>query len=124
MVVTPPIPEAITTPRRSLSTSGEPASAHASRAAIIANCSERSKRRISTGFITSAGSTAIVAANFTLTEVNIPSGRRRAPLFPARSASHVLGTSPPRGVVAPRPVTTTRVLELDIFISKNQSDYE
>ena len=102
----------MTTPRRSLSTSGVPASAHASRAAIMANCSERSRRRISTRSITSLGSTATRAANFTVETSVHSSSRRRAPLLPASRAAQVDGTSPPRGVVAPRPVTTTRVLLL------------
>src|SRR5215813_4848136 len=97
-----------TTPSRSGGTSGAPASAHASRAATRANCSHRSSRRACTRSSTVAGSTAAGAA--------IRAGRlaypspvsARAPLRPASIPSQVLATSPPSGVVAPRPVTTTR----------------
>src|ERR1019366_10272877 len=80
------------------------------------NCSDRSKRRISTRSITSLGSTATRAANFTVETSVHGSSRVRAPLVPASSAVQVLGTSPPSGVVAPRPVTTTRGLLLIIII--------
>ena len=58
----PPIPEATTVPRRIGSISGAPASAQASRAAMIAHCSDGSMRRTSTGFKISAGLSRISAA--------------------------------------------------------------
>src|SRR5579875_303469 len=96
-----------TTPRRSAGTSGGPASAHASRAATIANCSHRSRRRAWTRSRRSAGSAAAHAA--------IRAGRPAAqssvsavtPLRPARSESQVDAASVPTGVIAPMPVTTT-----------------
>ena len=54
----PPIPLVTVTPSRSGSTSGMPASAHASRAATMANCSQRSIRRACTRPTISTGSTA------------------------------------------------------------------
>ena len=104
------MPDAITTPKRSLSISGAPASFQASRDAIIANCSERSKRRISTRSITSDGSTATLAAKVTENSCAHSSSSLRTPLLPASKASQVEETSPPSGVVAPSPVTTTRRL--------------
>ena len=111
-MITPPIPDAITTPRRSPSISGEPASFQASRAATMANCSERSMRRISTRSITSLGSCATRPAKFTGMVLAHSSLKVRMPLLPARSALHVVATSPPSGVVAPSPVTTTRLLDI------------
>src|SRR5579863_623528 len=104
---TPPMPLDTTTPSRSGGTCGAPASAQASLAATIANCSHRSSRRAWTRSSTVAGSTAARAA--------IRAGRLAYPssvsavvaLRPASIPSQVLGTSPPSGVVAPRPVTTT-----------------
>src|SRR5512132_1525660 len=97
-----------TTPSRSGSTSGLPASAHASRAATIANCSHRSRRRACTRSSTVVGSTAAVAAICTGRSGAQSSASLRAPLRPASSDAHVEATSPPTGEVAPRPVTTTR----------------
>ncbi len=106
---TPPMPLAITTASRSGSTSGDPASAHASRAATVASCSQRSIRRACTRSSTVAGSTAAGAAICTGSGTSLqPSGSRAAPLRPASSDSQVAATSPPSGVVAPSPVTTTR----------------
>ena len=107
-VVTPPIPDATTTPKRSLSTSGEPASFQASRDAIKPNCSERSRRLISTRSICSLGSTATRAAKVTGIVCAQSSVREHTPLLPANMPAHVVATSPPKGVVAPSPVTTTR----------------
>ena len=107
-VMTPPIPDAITTPSRSFAISGAPASFHASRDAMSANCSDRSSRRISTRSITSLGSTATGAPIATLSCDVISSDKVRTPLLPAMRCAHVVGTSPPSGVVAPSPVTTTR----------------
>src|SRR5580693_614509 len=96
-------------PRRSGSTSGEPACAHASRAATIANCSQRSRRRACTRSIRVAGSAAAHAAIRAGSSAAQSSVSWRTPLRPASSDSQVLATSAPTGVIAPRPVTTTRV---------------
>src|SRR5215472_13910925 len=108
MEVMPPMPLDTTTPSRSGSTCGLPASAHASRAATMASCSHRSSRRACTRSSTVAGSTAEGAAICTGRSGAQSSGSLRAPLRPASSDSHVEGTSPPTGEIAPRPVTTTR----------------
>src|SRR5215470_19918801 len=97
-----------TTPRRSGGTSGAPASAHASLAATSANCSHRSSRRACTRSSTVAGSTAASAAIRVGRLANPSSVSAVVPPRPASIASQVLATSPPSGVVAPRPVTTTR----------------
>src|SRR5690606_16936702 len=111
VVQMPPMPEDTTTPRRSGSSSGEPASAHASRAAITAYWAEGSMRLISGRAMTSSGLTLMVAAK--VTGISYFSAQSfsnvRAPDSPASAAAHVLGTSPPSGVVAPRPVTTTSI---------------
>src|SRR5690349_7517773 len=96
------------TPSRSGGTSGLPASAHASLAATIANCSHRSSRRAWTRSSTVAGSTAARAAILAGRSAYPSSASTTTPLRPASMPSQVLGTSPPSGVVAPRPVTTTR----------------
>src|SRR5690606_31899225 len=109
VVQMPPMPEETTAPSRSPSTSGAPASCQASRAAIIAYCADGSIRLISGRVSTSSGLTLMVAAKVT----GMPSfsdqsfSMVRAPDSPASAADHVVGTSPPSGVVAPRPVTTT-----------------
>src|SRR6266487_5486150 len=108
MEATPPMPLDTTTPSRSGSTSGWPASAHASRPATMANCSHRSRRRACTRSSTVVGSTAAVAAICTGRSGAQSSASLRAPLRPASSDAHVEATSPPTGEVAPRPVTTTR----------------
>src|SRR5215831_11837807 len=97
-----------TTPSRSGGTAGWPAWAHASRAATMANCSHRSRRRACTRSSTVVGSTAAVAAICTGRSGAQSSASLRAPLRPASSDAHVEATSPPTGEVAPRPVTTTR----------------
>ena len=102
------MPEAITTPIRSGSTSGAPASAQASRAAMIANWPDRSDRLISGRGSTSDGSTATGAAMCTGSRSTQSSVRIFTPDWPASMADQVDATSPPSGVVAPRPVTTTR----------------
>src|SRR5579859_3463152 len=103
----PPIPLVTLTPSRSGSTPGEPASAHASRAATSASCSQRSIRRACTRPTTSTGSTAACAAMRTGRSSAHGSAMRRTPLRPASIADQVDATSPPSGVVAPSPVTTT-----------------
>src|SRR4051795_8014899 len=103
------MPEAQATARRSESTPSppaRPASPHASSAATSASWPERSSRRACTRSRTSAGSTAASAA--------ICVGRSAAhscltvstPDSPDSNADQVLATSPPRGDVAPSPVTT------------------
>src|SRR5580704_15536765 len=106
---TPPMPLDTTTPSRSGSTSGEPACAHASLAATIANCSQRSSRRDCTRSMRVAGSAAAHAAILAGSSAAQSSVSWRTPLRPASSDSQVLATSAPTGVIAPRPVTTTRV---------------
>src|SRR5215467_2137441 len=108
MVEIPPMPLDTTTPRRSGGTSGAPASAHASLAATSANCSHRSSRRACTRSSTVAGSTAASAAIRVGRLAKPSSVSAVVPLRPASIPSQVLATSPPSGVVAPRPVTTTR----------------
>src|SRR4051794_41180338 len=116
-VSAPPMPVAMATPSRSPSTSGEPASAQASRAAMRASCSVRSSLRASTRSMTSRGSTATDAAMRTGSTSAHSSSRYRTPERPASSPSQVDGTSPPTGVDAPSPVTTTvrRPWELSVI---------
>jgi hypothetical protein len=113
-VVTPPMPEAMTAPSRLGATAAsspafaaKPASAHASRVAISANCAERSSRRSCGRGSTSAGSSAATAAIRTGSAAAHSCSRATAPDRPAPMASHVAALSPPNGVVAPIPVTTT-----------------
>jgi hypothetical protein len=61
VVQMPPMPDDTTAPRRSPSTSGAPASAHASRVAISAYCADGSMRLISGRVSTWSGVTLIVA---------------------------------------------------------------
>ena len=107
-VQTPPIPVENSTARRSGATSGLPASAQASRAEISANWLDGSRRFTSCGVSTSAEATAAWPAKVTGTSycaihsfsiVEMPDS-------PASKRSQVVLTSPPRGVVAPIPVTT------------------
>ena len=104
----PPMPLATTTPSRSGSSSGEPASFQASRPAISASCWLRSRRRVSTRSMTSLGSTATWPAKRTGSSEYCSPSSIRTPERPVSSPSHVEVTSPPTGVVAPRPVMTTR----------------
>src|SRR5215475_2463820 len=106
-----------TTPSRSGGTSGAPASAHASLAATSANCSHRSSRRDCTRSSTVAGSIAACAAIRVGRLANFSSVSAVVPLRPASIPSQVLATSPPSGVVAPRPVTTTRGWSVRTVIS-------
>src|ERR1700760_4379732 len=103
----PPMPLLTATPSRYGSTLGEPASAQASRVATSASCSQRSIRRACTRPTTATGSDAAGAAIFTGSASAQDSVRRRTPLVPASIADQVDAASPPSGVVAPRPVTTT-----------------
>src|SRR5450631_1590559 len=116
-VLTPPMPEPMTTPRRSGSIPGVPASAQASREAIRAYWPAGSSRRASTLARTSRGDCLMVAAIFTgrwyiSTQSN---GIRVTPDWPARIASQVSVTLPPTGVVAPRPVTTMRCSGFEVI---------
>src|SRR6476661_5883758 len=113
------MPDPMAAPRRSGSTSGFPASAHASRAAMRAYWLDGSSRRVSTLVRTSPGGMAIVAAKVTGSSY-LPTQSNsigRAPDRPASRASHVSVAVPPRGVVAPRPVTTTRRSRLDVMVT-------
>src|SRR5680860_1106679 len=103
------MPVAIATPRRSPSTSGAPASCHASRAATIAYWPDGSSFLASCRASTSVAGVASVQANVTGSSylTTQSSSRGRAPERPASAASHELVASPPSGVVAPIPVTTT-----------------
>src|SRR5487761_1172249 len=103
----PPMPVLTATPRRYGSTDGDPASVQASLAATSASCSQRSIRRACTRPTTATGSDAAGAAIFTGSLSTQDSVRRRTPLVPASIADQVDATSPPSGVVAPSPVTTT-----------------
>src|SRR6516165_1298088 len=103
----PPMPLVTATPSRHGSTVGDPASAQASRAATSANCSHLSSRLACTRPTSAAGSAAAGAAIFTGSGFTQSSVMRRTPLLPASIADQVDATSPPSGVVAPSPVTTT-----------------
>src|SRR6266487_4125613 len=109
MELMPPMPLATTTARRSGSTSGRPASAHASRAAISASISHRSSFLACTRSIRVAGSAAAGAAIWHGTRCAHASSSFRTPLRPASMDCQVAATSAPTGVIAPSPVTTTRV---------------
>src|SRR5918911_1221241 len=111
-VMAPPMPLPKLTASRSGSrpAPARPASVHAWFAAINAIASERSSRRSLTRSITSDGSTASDAAMRTghCWAHSWVSGL--TPERPASMESQVDATSPPNGVVAPSPVTTTSVL--------------
>src|SRR6476469_8637969 len=113
------MPEPMAAPRRAGSISGEPASAHASRAAMRAYWLDGSRRRVSTLASTSPGFVAIVAAKVTGSSCLATQSKSivRAPDRPASRASHVSVAVPPRGVVAPRPVTTMRRSRLDVMVT-------
>src|SRR3954463_15236723 len=104
-----PVPK--TTAIRSGATpaSAAPDSRQASSAATTATCWLRSRRRARTRSICSAGSVASRATSWAGKSLIQSSVIRLTPDRPASSASQVLATSPPRGVVAPSPVTTMSV---------------
>src|SRR3954470_10441389 len=104
-----PVPN--TTAMRSGSTpeSAPLASSQASCAAMTATCWLRSSRRARTRSSWSSGSLASRATSWARHTAGQSSVIRLTPDRPASSASQVLWTSPPSGVVAPRPVTTTSV---------------
>src|SRR3954465_3420665 len=111
--MTPPMPVARATPSRSWSrsswTSARPEPAQASIVATIANCAVRSSRRALARSRTSVGSTAATPAIFTASPSAHSASMCRTPERPSTMPSQVLATSPPTGLVVPRPVTTTRV---------------
>src|SRR5687768_15766662 len=79
---------------------------------MTATCWLRSSRRARTRSIWSAGSTLSRATSWAGYSLIQSSVIRLTPDFPARRASQVLATSPPSGVVAPRPVTTTSLADV------------
>src|SRR3954469_6072262 len=115
-VIAPPIPVPKLTASRSASRpeSARPASAHAWCAAISAIASDRSNRRSLTRSSTSDGSTASWAAMRTGSCAAHSWVSALTPERPASMASQVDATSPPSGVVAPSPVTTTSVLLMSV----------
>src|SRR4051812_17792248 len=115
-VVAPPMPLPKLTASRSGSRpeSARPESAHACWAAISAIASERSRRRSLTRSRTSVGSTARLAAMRTGSCWAHSWVRALTPERPASMASQVDATSPPNGVVAPSPVTTTSVVLMSV----------
>ncbi len=108
-VHTPPMPVAKATANRSWSTSVMPESFQASRAAITANWLEGSSRLASTRVSTSEAGVDTRAAKWTGSWYfsTHSSPRVWAPDRPMRAFFHIVGTSPPMGVVAPSPVMTT-----------------
>src|ERR671920_928145 len=116
-VVAPPMPLPRLTASRSGSRpeSARPESAHAWWAAISAIASDRSSRRSLTRSRTSDGSTASCAAMRTVSCAAHSWVSGPTPERPASMASQVDATSPPSGVVAPSPVTTTSVLVMSVI---------
>jgi hypothetical protein len=110
------------TASRSLSTSGEPASAQASRAATMAVISLRSSRRACTRSIFSVGSAASCAAMRTVSCAAHSWLSADTPDLPASMASQVDGASAPSGVVAPIPVTTTSTLTAQLSSRRTCGD--
>ncbi len=114
-VCSPPIPVETTTASRSRSTGlsspkPNPASRHASLAAMSPSWDTRSSRRASTRSSTVLGSTATVPAIWHGSSAAQSASIRLTPERPASRPSQVLATSPPIGVVAPSPVTTMGIL--------------
>src|SRR5690606_488817 len=104
----PPMPVEYSTPRRSGSTSGEPASAQASREAMSANWLIGSSRLISWRSSTSSGRTFASAAKVTGSSSSLTQSWMSvaAPDSPASRAFQVSGAVPPSGDDVPMPVTT------------------
>src|SRR4051794_23860045 len=115
-VCAPPMPDPTTTPSRSRSRSepARPESAQASAAAMSAMACERSSLRSFTRSMTSLGSTASWAAMRTVSCAAHSWVSGLTPERPASIASHVDATSPPSGVVAPIPVTTTSGMVMSV----------
>jgi hypothetical protein len=104
----PPIAEPKTTPTRAGSKPFNPASSIASLAAPRASSTLRSSRRASLGGATEPGSKSFTSAAMRTGNPLASKERMKSiPLFPPTAASHVVGTSFPSGVTAPRPVTNT-----------------
>src|SRR5207247_665931 len=112
-VWSPPVPVPTMAPTRCRSTLSQLCARHASvtacSAAPMANCANRSRRRISFLSRNRAGSNPFTSqANFT----GLAAGSKRvigpAPERPARRPSQVLCTFVPSGVPNPRPVIATR----------------
>ena len=121
-VPSPPIPVAKSTRMRSLSSPGSPASAQASRAAMTASCAEGSRRLISMRSRTSTAGTFTRPAKVTGSSCcsTHSSVRLRIPVSLLRRAVHVSRTLPPRGEVAPMPVTTMVVMSHFQFGENNE----
>src|SRR5690606_952935 len=92
-------------------------------AATSANCAERSRRRACGRGMTSVGSTATGAAIRTACSAAHSCSRGLTPERPATRPSHVEAASPPSGVVAPIPVTTT-VRLVGLIGTLSPTDYE
>src|SRR4051812_8017401 len=113
-VSAPPMPVPKTTAMRSGATSScaAPESSHACCAATTAACWLRSSRRARTRSSCSTGSLAMRATSWAGYSLAQSSVIRLTPDRPASSPPHVLATPPPSGVVAPRPVTTTSLVDV------------
>ena len=110
VVCSPPMPVAKSTPKRSGSTSGFPASAHASCAATSANCADGSRRLATGRSRTVSGRTVASAAKVTGIWYSSTQSYSSVwvPEVPPRRADQLSGAVPPSGVDAPMPVTTIR----------------
>src|SRR4051794_30102060 len=92
-----------------------PESASAIRAAATTSCAKRSMRRACLNSIHCAGSKSLTSqANLTGKSETSNCVIGPAPDSPASRASHVVATSLPSGVSAPRPVITTRLRPLTL----------
>src|SRR3954451_22537331 len=107
-----PVPMTTAIRRGSTPASPAPEARQASSAAMTATCWLRSSRRARTRSIWSAGSSARRATSCAGKSLIQSSVIRLTPDRPASSASQVLATSPPSGVVAPSPVTTTSAVDV------------
>src|SRR4051812_36469791 len=107
--IRPPIAEPKTIPTRYGSKPFRPASATASLAAPSASTTLRSNRRSSFGGASPAGSKSFTSAATRTGNPSASNARIQSiPLSPATAARQVSGAVLPTGVIAPRPVTTTR----------------
>src|SRR3954451_20756632 len=115
-VCAPPMPLPMLTASRSGSRPdpSSPASAQACFAAIRAIASDLSSRRSRTRSIEADGSTASCAAMRTGSCAAHSWVSGPPPERPASMAPQVDATSPPNGVVAPSPVTTTSLLLMSV----------
>src|SRR3954470_16396790 len=109
MPIRPPIAEPKTIPTRYGSKPFRPESATASFAAPRARTTLRSKRRSSFGGASPSGSKSLTSAAMRTGRPSASNARIQSiPLSPATAARQVPGAVFPTGVIAPRPVTTTR----------------